>query len=217
MKIVHHLGSALALTAAMLASSAARAAEGPALGLSVDGYLAPTWDHSVTYQDSGEPERGARGKFGVATLLNLDALAFGGVVDGSPGIIGEGRLTVGGVVGWQPHFGSHRYQLLGEMGQERFTDVGASFLSTTSPHETWLDYVGARLGVTEVLSSDGHFLLGAWLFVRKDLGETTVTTAPASLGLGDSPSTVYVVGGYSAGVAFRIGLRFDQKRATSEI
>jgi len=217
MNIAYHLAATAALAALTLASPGARAAEGPAFGFSVDGYLAPTWDHSVTYQDGGEPERGSRGKFGLATLLNLDDLAFGGVVDGFPGILGEGRLTVGGVVGWQPHFGSHRYQLLGEMGQERFTDVGGSLLSTTSPHETWLDYVGARLGVTEVLSSDGHFLLGAWLFVRKDLGETYVTNTPSSLGLGDSPSTGYVVGGYSAGVAFRIGLRFDQKRATSEI
>ena len=212
MKFFHHLAVAAALTAVTLLASPARAQNGPAFGIGVDGYLAPTWDHSVTYQDNGEPERGSRGKLGVAALINLDQLAIGGVVDGFPGILGEGRLTVGGVVGWQPYFGSHRYQLLGEMGQERFTDVGGTLLSTASPHETWLDYVGARVGVSETLGRDGHFVLGAWLFVRKDLGEATVTNQEASLGLGEGTTTGYVVGGYTAGVAFRIGLRFDQKR-----
>ncbi|HXU01686.1 MAG TPA: hypothetical protein VN903_11880 [Polyangia bacterium] len=217
MKIVHHLAAAVALTAATLAAGGAQAADGPALGISVDGYLAPTWDHSVQVQETGEPERGSRSKLGVATLVNIDELALGGVVDGAPGIVGEGRLTVGGLVGWQPRVGTHRYQLLGEVGQERFSDVGGSMLSTPSVHETWLDYVGARVGVSETLSRDGHFVLGAWFFVRKDLGETTVSNTGTGPGVADSTTTSYVVGGYTAGVAFRIGLRFDQeKRPASE-
>ena len=66
---------------------------------------------------------------GLATLLNWDELALGGVVDGMPGIFGDGRLTMGALAGWQPRGGGHRYQLLGELGQERFSDVGGNLLA----------------------------------------------------------------------------------------
>ncbi len=88
---------------------------------------------------------------GLATLLNWDGLALGGVVDGMPGIFGDGRVSAGALVGWQPRLGSHRYQLLGEMGQERFSEVGGNLLSTPNTKETWLGYVGARLGMSETL------------------------------------------------------------------
>jgi hypothetical protein len=216
MKFAYHFAAAVALAAVTLALPAAHAAESPAFGISVDGYLAPTWDHSVTVQETGEPERASRGKLGVAALINLDQLAFGGVVDGFPGIVGEGRLTVGAVVGWQPHSGTHRYQLLAEVGEERFSDVGGAVLGTPSVHQTSLDYVGTRVGVSETLGRDGHFVLGAWFFVRKDLGEAVVSNSDTNWFNGETTSTGYVVGGYTAGVAFRIGLRFDQKRAPSE-
>src|SRR5699024_11092297 len=139
----------------------------------------------------------------------------GGVVDGFPGIFGGGRLTVGGVAGWQPEIGRHRYQLLGELGAERFSDVGGNLLSAPSAHETWLDHVGARLGTSEGEGPGGHFDVGAWLFMRKDLGEATVSnTTPYFLG-GDSATTQYNLGGYTAGAAFRVGLRFDSHAPAS--
>jgi hypothetical protein len=45
--------------------------------------------------------------------------------------------------------------------------------------------------------------------VRKDLGAANVTAMQSSFGSGEGTPTSYVVGGYSAGVAFRIGLRFE--------
>ena len=115
---------------------------------------------------------------------------------------------------------THRYQLLGEIGQERFSDVGGNFFNTPSQHETWLGYVGARAGVTETLGHDGPFELGAWLFVRKDVGDATVTNTSSSFPILGGPSeettTTYHVGGYSAGLAFRVGVRFDQKRPSSD-
>ena len=88
-------------------------------------------------------------------MLNFDALALGAVVDGMPGIMGDGRVSLGGLAGWQPRIGSHRYQLLGELGAERFSDVGGTLLSSPSARETWLDYAGVRLGVTETFGGDG--------------------------------------------------------------
>jgi len=195
-------------------SAGARADEAAPFGISFDGYLAPTWDHSVNNEQTHQPESASRSKVGFATVLTVDELAVGGVVDGMPGLSGEGRLTVGGVVGWQPRIGAHRYQLLGELGAERFTDVGGGALSTPSVSETWLDYVGARLGMTESFSRDSNLVLGAWLFVRKDLSEANVSSTQGGMGFGDATTTPYLVGGYSAGIAFRVGLRFEpsQKR-----
>ena len=90
--------------------------------------------------------------------------------------MGDGRVSLGGLAGWQPRIGSHRYQLLGELGAERFSDVGGTLLSSPSARETWLDYAGVRLGVTETFGGDGPFELGAWVFVRKDLGQADVSS-----------------------------------------
>ena len=217
MKIVHHL---VALSGVALLAPVARAEPSPLFGFSVDAYAAPTVDRSVTDQNTGEPYQRSRGMLGLATLLNWDELALGGVVDGMPGIFGDGRLSAGALVGWQPRVSTHRYQLLGEIGQERFSDVGGNLFSTPSQHDTWLSYVGARAGVSETFGRDGPFELGAWLFVRKDVGDATVTNTSSSFpilgGSAEETTTTYRVGGYSAGVAFRVGVRFDQKRSSSE-
>jgi hypothetical protein len=205
--VIYHCAAAAALLAVTAASPPARAGDAPGFGISLDGYAAPTWDHTVTNQQTGDPARVSRGALGLATLLNVDEFALGGVVDGVPGIFGEGRLTVGGMVGWQPRLGSYRYQLLGELGQERFSDVGAMLVvARPMVGETWLPYVGARLGMTETFSREGHFVLGAWVFVRRDLAEANVSSAQSD----------YVVGGYAAGVAFRVGMRFEQAHVSSE-
>jgi hypothetical protein len=212
-KIASFLAAAAVATTVGLTASAARAADGPLLGVSVDGYVAPTWDRTVTDMQTGQPYNPTRSAAGLATLFNVDELVFGGVVDGMPGILGNGRLSMGGVFGWQPQSGNDRYQLLGEMGEERFTDVGGSLLTTPSVDGTTLGYVGARLGLTHTLTADSHFELGVWAFVRKDIGEATVSNTSSGLGGGEDTITQYRLGGYSGGVALRVGLRFDQKRS----
>jgi len=211
MKLLRHL-AAVAAGFAVVASAQARADEGPALGLSLDGYVAPAYDDSVTATHPGAPKRHSRGLIGFATLANLGDFAAGGVVDGFPGIFGDGRLTVGGMAGWQPEIGRRRYQVLGELGAERFSDVGGNFFNSPSTHETWLDYVGARLGTSESFGPGGHFELGAWLFVRKDLGTAAVSNTGGTLLGGEDTRTEYQLGGYTAGAALRVGLRFGQRR-----
>jgi hypothetical protein len=214
MNITSFLAGAVVAATVGLTAPAARAADAPLFGLSVDGYVAPTWDRSVTDMQSGKPYQPSRSAVGLATLLNWDELVLGGVVDGMPGILGNGRLSMGGVFGWQPRSGSERYQLLGEMGEERFSDAGGNLLSTPSVDETTLGYVGARLGVTHTFGGGGPFELGVWAFVRKDIGEATVTNVSGNFG-GEDTITQYRIGGYSGGVSLRIGLRFDQKRPAS--
>jgi len=215
MKLAYHLAAA-ALAAVTLVALDARAEAPPLFGLSVDAYAAPTFDRSITDQQTGRPRQGSRGMVGLATLLNWDELALGGVIDGMPAIFGDGRLSMGALAGWQPRLGSHRYQLLGELGQERFSDVGGDLLSTPSTPETWLGYVGARVGLSESFGGDGPFELGAWLFFRKDLGDATVTNSSGNFLGGEDTITPYRLGGYSAGVGLRLGVRFDQKRASNE-
>ena len=75
--------------------------------------------------------------------------------------------------------------------------------------------MGARVGTSETFGPGGHFQLGAWLFVRKDLGDATVLSTGSSFFGEDTGPTQYRLGGYTAGAALRIGLRFDQGRSAS--
>jgi hypothetical protein len=216
MKLAYRFAPAATLAAVLLASPGARATEEPLFGFSVDAYAAPTWDRSIIDQQTRQPRAASRGAIGLATVLNFDDLALGAVVDGMPGILGDGRVSLGGMAGWQPRIGSHRYQLLGELGAERFSDVGGTLLSAPSVRETWLDYAGVRLGVTETFGWEGPFELGAWVFVRKDLGQADVSSTSGNFLTGEEMTTPYRLGGYSGGVALRVGVRFDQKRPSAD-
>ena len=69
------------------------------------------------------------------------------------------------------------------------------------------------MGLSETFGDDGPFELGAWLFFRKDVGDATVTNTAGTFLGGDDTISQYRLGGYSAGVGLRVGLRFDQKRS----
>ena len=218
MKLAYHCAAAFALTAVTLAAPAARADDAPLFGFSVDAYAAPTWDHSITDEQTGAPRQGSRGMVGLATLLNWDGLALGGVDRRHAGDLRR-RPAVDGRAG----------RLAAAAGQRTATSCSASWarsasatsagtlIGMPSTPETWLGYVGARLGMSETFASDGPFELGAWLFFRKDIGDATVTNTTGNFLGGDDTITQYRLGGYSAGVALRVGVRFDQKRADQRI
>jgi hypothetical protein len=202
---------AVILAAVALAGAGVRAQEPPPLGLSVDGYLASGWDSSVTNETNGGPQDRDRGLVGLTALVDVRDFAAGGVVDGFPGLFGGGRLTVGGLAGWQPRFRRFRWQLLGELGAERFSDVGGNLLTSPGTHETWLGYTGARLGFSITPGRGEHFELGWWLFVRRDLGEATVTNSSSNWIDNSVTTTTYHLGGSTAGAALRVGVRLDRK------
>jgi hypothetical protein len=213
MRIVHHFAAAAALSVVASAAPSVRAADNPLFSFSVDAYAAPTVDRSVTNLQTDKPYQPTRSIIGLATVLDFDGLVLGGVADGMPGIFGDGRLSLGGLVGWQPRSGSHRYQMIGELGSERFSGVGGTLFATPSAGTTWLEYAGLRLGMSETFGNDGPFELGAWLFVRKDLGQADVSNVSGGPFGGDQTTTPYRLGGYSAGVALRVGVRLEQKHA----
>jgi len=220
MRFAYHFAAAAAVTAVTLGAPAARAADDPLFGFSVDAYGAPTWDRSVMNQQTNQPRGGTRTMIGLASVLNFEDWALGGVVDGMPGVMGDGRLSLGALAGWQPRVGAHRYQVLGELGAERFSEVGGTLLATPSARDTWLDYAGVRLGMSETFGDGGPFELGAWLFVRRDLSQADVTSTTSSLpvfgGSSEESTAPYRLGGYSAGLGLRVGVRFDQKRRPPE-
>lgn len=185
----------------------AKAEEAPRLvkGFSLDGSLAAVADESVTNVDSGE--KGSRtALFGATALANVGMFAFGANVDGAPGIFGDGRLSIGGLAGWQEARGRFSFQILAEAGGHRFNQVGGNFFATQLGDPThWLPYAGARLGATMSLPAKDFFQMGIWLFARQDIGEATVTNEGFPLLGGDVTYTNYRLGGFQAGLALRIG------------
>jgi hypothetical protein len=130
----------------------ARAQSALERGLSVDVQVAATLDRTVTYSDDGAPYRETSGLLGLSAVGNLGELAIGGSIDGFPGIFGDGRMALGGLAGWQPKIGNLRIQTLGEVGADRFSNVGGSFFSEQlGAKNSWLPYGAVRLGVTRSL------------------------------------------------------------------
>jgi hypothetical protein len=212
--------SVTVVSALIVISSTARAQGALDRGLSVDVQVAATVDRTVTYGDDGAPYRDTSGHVGLSAVGNLGALAMGGTVDGFPGIFGDGRMALGGLAGWQSKVGSLRMQILGEAGADRFSNVGGTLFSEQlGAKNSWLPYSGIRFGVARCLPKDGHFEIGFWLFARYDLGQKTVTNVTTGILGGPDVYTNFKLGGFMAGLGFRVGLRFSQRPlvATSEI
>ena len=175
----------------------------------------------------GGPERCRRGQrpalhdgaplIGVTALGNIRSVALGGALDTTPGINGDGRLAMAVLLGFQPEVDSTRLQFLGEAGRHRFSDVGGNMMSHQVGPETWLPYLGVRLGVARTVPARGMFEVGAWLFGRHDIGEATVTNVGSVLG--EETRTDYRVGGWMCGLALQVGLRLEaaDPRRTEEM
>jgi len=189
----------------------ARAQSALERGLSVDVQVAATVDRTVTYSDGGAPYRDTSGLLGLSAVGNLGELAIGGSIDGFPGMFGDGRMALGGLAGWQPKIGNLRIQILGEAGADRFSNVGGTLFSEQlGAKNSWLPYGAIRLGVMRSLPKDGHFEIGLWLFGRYDLGQKTVTSVTTGIFGGPTVYTDFQLGGFMAGLGFRIGLRFEK-------
>jgi hypothetical protein len=136
----------LAVVAAALAPAAARAGEPAERGAS----FTVSAGAAVAHGDAPAP------MFGVTGVGNVERLALGGAVDGTPGTQGDGRLSVSGLVGYQPELGGTRLLLLAEGGRHR---IG---------RDPWLPFVGLRVGLARTWPRRGPFEVGAWCFGRYD-------------------------------------------------
>jgi hypothetical protein len=188
----------------------AQASEATPSGVSVGAGLDAFYDATVTDASGGAGLGGRRGEFGADVLVNVGDFAAGGVVAGNPDVLGDGRLLVGGRVGWQPTFGTTRVQLLGEMGIHRYTHVAEGFFSVSTPNFFSTPYLGVQLGITREFVKGGLFEYGVALLVRQDLDQQAVVHQEGGfLGSETPPPTDLTVGGTMVGVSLTLGFRVD--------
>jgi hypothetical protein len=194
----------------------ARAREPADRGISMTAWAGAAVDRSVAAADSGRPLHDGAPLIGVTTLGNIRALAMGGSVDATPGINGDGRLAMAVLLGYAPEVNRLRLQFLGEAGRHRFSDVGGNLFAHQIGPDTWLPYVGIRVGAARTVPAHGMFELGAWLFGRYDVGQATVTNVNT---LFEETRIDYRVGGWMCGLAFQVGLRLEaaDPRRTEEM
>jgi hypothetical protein len=176
-------------------------------GISMSAWAGAAVDRSVAAADSGQPLRDGAPVVGATTLGNIGRLALGGAVDATPGANGDGRLSIAVLLGFQPEIDGTRLQFLGEAGRHRFSDVGGNLFAHQLGPDTWLPFLGVRLGVTRTMPAHGLFEVGGWLFGRYDVGEATVTNVSGILG--EATRTDYRLGGWMGGLALQVGLRLE--------
>jgi hypothetical protein len=207
---------------ALLVAAGAVAAAGPARaddearsGISLGAWAGAAMDRAVARADDGTPLHDRQQIAGVTALANMEGVTLGGALDGTPGILGNGQLWVGGLAGWRNALGAVRVVLLGEAGEHRFSDVGGTMLGHQLGDDVWLPYAGARLGLAWTIPDRGHLELGLWTLARYDARSETVTYVSSLLG--DGERTDYRVGGYMVGLAVQVGARFEARPAAIEL
>ena len=176
-------------------------------GISMSAWAGAAVDRSVSAVESLRLLRDGVPLVGATTLGNIGRLAMGGAVDATPGINGDGRMSLALLLGFQPEIEGTRLQLLGEAGRHRFSNVGGSLVGHQLGPDTWLPYLGVRLGVARTAPAHGPFEVGAWLFGRYDIGQATVTNVSGPLGA--ETRTDYRLGGWMGGLALQVGLRLE--------
>jgi hypothetical protein len=195
----------------------ARAEEAADRGISMSAWAGAAVDRSVVAANSGRPLHDGAPLVGATALGNIRWVALGGSVDAAPGRNGDGRLSIGVLLGVQPEVDRLRIQVLGEAGRHRFSDVGGNVFAHQVGPDTWLPYLGVRLGVARTVPAHGMFEVGAWLFARHDVGEATVTNVGSFSG--QESRTDYRLGGWMCGLALRVGLHLEaaDPRRTEEM
>jgi hypothetical protein len=189
----------------------ARAEEGVEKAVSIAVSFGAEQNDTVRAASGGVPG-------GDGTMTGLTAMASGGPIalgltgELSSSVDGIANRTVGGLAGVRlPISPRLRVLALGEAGWRRFSDApNFIFEDTVTPSDLSLPYVGGRVGLTVLVMK--HLDLGFMAFARKDIGEDTMVVYKEGWLGGDSTSTTYQVGGFAAGAALQIGIRFDTTR-----
>jgi hypothetical protein len=205
----------LVAAGALSAARRARADDEPPSGISLGAWAGAAMDRAVARAGDGTPLHDRQQLAGVTALGNMEGVTLGGSLDGTPGILGNGQLWVGGLAGWRSALGAVRMVLLGEAGEHRFSDVGGTMLGHQVGDDVWLPYAGARLGVAWTIPEQSHFELGLWTLARYDARSQTVTYTSSLAG--DGERTDYRVGGYMVGLAFQVGARFEARPPAIEL
>ncbi|MEP6652875.1 MAG: hypothetical protein ABJA82_05925 [Myxococcales bacterium] len=109
---------------------------------------------------------------------------------------------VGAHAGWLVENDRVQMDLVAEGGVHWFSDLGRDFLQETDAPTAKLPYVGARWGVL-CRPGAGSGRLGLWVFARADVGRSTVIANTNAFT--DHDTYRYEIGGYTAGLAVRVG------------
>jgi hypothetical protein len=176
-------------------------------GLSAALGVEQNLDGSVALASDASGSTSRTGHLDLDLLANVRDLAFGGGLAWAPGILGNGRLLLGGRLGWQPSWQRMRFQLLGEAGMHRFDEVGGNLFGSTNPAVVTLPYLGAQVGMTCTFVDRGHLEYGISLHLRQDLGQETVVKSDTNFFGGPPTVTNYRVGGTMLGATIAIGYR----------
>jgi hypothetical protein len=197
----------VAVAIAGVGARAAHADEPADRGLSLSTAVGGALDRSVTAADSGHRLNEAAPVIGATGVGNIERFAIGGAVDTTPGALGNARLSLGALVGYQQQVGRTRFSVLAEAGGHRFSDVGGTAFGRQMGQDTWLPFAGLRLGAARTVPAHGLIEVGAALFARADLDRTTVTHF--STVFDTETQTDYRLGGFMAGLALQAGLRLE--------
>ncbi len=154
----------MVVAAALAPAAAARAGEPADRGASFTVWAGAAAERGVAVIGDGRPVRDTAPMFGLTGLGNLERFAIGGAVDGTPGAMGNGRLSLSGLAGYQPELEGTRVLLLAEGGRHRFSEVD----------DSWRPFVGVRVGMARTMPRHGPFELGLWGFARHDLGRDSL-------------------------------------------
>jgi hypothetical protein len=201
------LGRLLGVAVLIGTAGPAGASEGADRGISMSAWAGAALDHSVAAARTGQTVRDASAIVGATTVGNIEWLAMGGSVDATPGALGNGRLSLSLLLGYQAEIARTRLQLLAEGGDHRFSDVGGVVSARQIGTETSLPFAGVRVTAARTVPAHGLLEVGLLLFARHDIGEKTVTSVGGVMG--EETRTDYRVGGYMAGLAVQVGLRLD--------
>jgi hypothetical protein len=121
--------AALVVLGTVAAAAAAYGGEPADRGISMSAWAGAAVDRSVSAANSGRSLRDGVPLVGATTLGNIGRLAMGGAVDATPGINGDGRMSLALLLGLQPEVEGTRIQLLGEVGHRRFSNVGGDLFA----------------------------------------------------------------------------------------
>jgi hypothetical protein len=175
-------------------------------GISLSAWAGGALDRGVRAPD-GQPVHPEALVAGLTGVGNIERVAIGGAVDVRPALLGNGRLSVSALLGYQHQTGRTRVQLLGEAGTGRFSGLGGDAVTHQLAPQPWLPFVGVRLGSASTVPAHGFVELGTWLFARYDIQHTTVTSV-GTLSREEARAD-YKVGGFMAGMALQIGFRLE--------
>jgi hypothetical protein len=138
---------------------------------------------------------GSYNAVGATAVLKLGLLELGALYEGGLDYETTKTMSLAGLLGPAVDAGPIRLELLGEVGGQRYSDVGGT------DESAWLPYAGVRPGVSLRLPvfPSLRLVVGAWGFWRRDLTRETVRS------ISDLPEASYRVGGSSYGVVGRVG------------